>query len=85
MLLTASPPNPLNNNITYKSYFNGNYVESMFIEGCLETQELQEQELQEPGQELQELQELQDFQEQHRMPNYNGLKTIQQSQQRRHK
>ena len=47
--------------------------------GCLETQELQE--LQEPGQELQELQ---DFQE-HRMPNYNGLKTIQQSQQRRHK
>ena len=54
----------------------------MFIEGCLETQELQEQELQEPGQELQELQ---DFQEQHRMPNYNGLKTIQQSQQRRHK
>ena len=82
MLLTASPPNPLNNNITYKSYFNGNYVESMFIEGCLETQELQEQELQEPGQELQELQ---DFQEQHRMPNYNGLKTIQQSQQRRHK
>ena len=82
MLLTASPPNPLNNNITYKSYFNGNYVESVFIEGCLETQELPEQELQEPGQELQELQ---DFQEQHRMPNYNGLKTIQQSQQRRHK